>query len=358
VLQALARPYPEAEIEVEDIGSTGDRAGLGDAVTTVRLGQTLETGRKREARTRLAERDRDLGGWDNRSLREDVRRDTAAQFAGVLAAQQRLRLLQNAGALAERLLATVSARVAAGKDSPSEQNKANVALANRRLELRRAEGDLAGARVRLAALWGATEATFAEASGDLAAIPELPELARLLEALATNPDLARWSTEEAQRTAALALARAGRAPDVTVGAGVAWSGAEDDATFEVSASVPLPIWDRNQGAIREAAAELRKATAERHAVETGLRAALIAQHQELATARQEALGLRDEVLPEARRALELAQTAFAQGKTTYLDVVDAQQTLFEAEWQHVEALAACHAAVAEIERTAGPRTNR
>jgi outer membrane protein TolC len=39
-------------------------------------------------------------------------------------------------------------------------------------------------------------------------------------------------------------------------------------------------------------------------------------------------------------------------------VVDAQQTLFEAEWQHVEALAACHAAVAEIERTAGPRTNR
>ena len=128
--QDRLRPNPEAEIEVEDIGSRGDSSTLGETVTTVRLSQALELGGKRAARTHLAELDRDLSEWDRRSLQEDVRRETATRFAALLAAQERVRLLRDAGALAERLLETVSDRVAAGKDSPIELSKARVALAS------------------------------------------------------------------------------------------------------------------------------------------------------------------------------------------------------------------------------------
>lgn len=353
--QDRLRPNPEAEIEVEDIASRGDASLLGETVTTVRVSQPLELGGKRLARTRLAELDRDLGEWDRRGLMEDVRRDTAVRFATLLAAQERVRLLRDAGALAERLLETVSDRVAAGKDSPVELSKARVALASRRVELRRAEGEVETARVALAAQWGHAEATFTTAEGDFASVPEVPSLEQLTSELSATPDLARWATERAQRTAAMAVARAGRVPDLTLGAGTAWSRGEDDVTFELSASLPLPLFDRNQGAIREASARLHQAADEQRALQTEMRAALVARRQELLSARQEAVTVQDEILPEAQRAFEMARAAFAAGKTGYLDVLDAQQTLFEAQTQHVEALAACQVAVAEIERITGYR---
>jgi cobalt-zinc-cadmium efflux system outer membrane protein len=352
-LQAGLRPNPDVEVEVEDVAGTGGGSVFGGAVTTTRLGQRLELGGKRAARMRQAEAETELGRWDVRGLQQNLRQDTATAFVAVLAAQERLRLVQEAGDLAQRLVDTVSERVRAGKDAPLELSKAKVAAASRRIELRRADGGLQAARVALAALWGGDTATFARAEGDLAAIPTVPALARLLDAVEGNPDLARWQTAAVQRSAAVDVARAGRLPDVTLAVGAAWSAADDEATFLLSAAVPLQLFDRNQGAIREACAGLRQVAAERRALEIELRAALAAVHQDFTTAQAETLSLAGELLPEAAKAMEAARQAYVQGKTGYLDVQDAQQTLFEAQMQYVDALQTCHDAVAAAERLTG-----
>ena len=352
-LQARLRPNPEAELEIEDLGGTDGSGVFGSSITTARLGQRLETGGKRAARSRLAELETELARWDVRQLQQDLRHATARAFTAVLAAQERLRLVQEAGELAQRLVDTVSERVQAGKDAPLELSKARVAAAGRRIELQRAAGALRTARVALAAQWGADEPSFTLAAGELAAIPALPALNDLLGALEGNPDLARWPTETAQRSAAVAGARAGRLPDLTLAGGAAWSAADDQATFLLAMTVPLPLFDRNQGAIREAAANLRQAADERRAVQTELRAALVALHQDFSTAQQETLSLAGELLPEAGKAMEAARQAYTQGKTGYLEVRDAQETLFAAQMQYVEALTTCHDAAATAERLTG-----
>lgn len=356
--QAGLRPNPELEVEVEDLGGTAGSSVAGESLTTARLGQRLELGGKRAARSRLAVAETELERWGVRRLQQDLRHDTARAFNAVLAAQERLRLVQEAGALAQRLVDTVSERVQAGKDAPLELSKAKVAAASRRIEQQRAAGVLQTARVALAVQWGADKPTFTHAAGELAVVPAVPALESLLGALEGNPDLARWATESAQRAAALAVAQAGRLPDVTVAAGGAWSAADDEATFLLSASMPLQFFDRNQGAVREAQANLRQATEERRALETELRAALVALYQDFSTAQQETLSLTGELLPEATKAMEAARQAYAQGKTGYLDVQDAQQTLFEAQMQYVDALTACHDAAAMAERLTGQTVGR
>ena len=264
-----------------------------------------------------------------------------------------LRLVREAHRQAEQFASTVAERVAAGKVSPLESTKAKVTLASRRIEAIRAERELETARVELAATWGAGTAAFAAAVGDLAAVRDPPAFEGLLGRLANNPDLARWQTEIAFQERAVGLAKAGRVPDVTLTAGTARSRAADENTFLFAISLPLPLFDRNQGAIMEAHANRAKAADEERAVAAELRAQLFAQHQALAMAHQEAVSLRDELLPGAQQAFDAAREAYTGGKTGYLDVLDAQQTLFEVQMQYVGALTVYHQAAADTERLIG-----
>ena len=83
------------------------------------------------------------------------------------------------------------------------------------------------------------------------------------------------------------------------------------------------------------------------------RAELAGTWQELQAAREEAASIENEMLPGAREAFAAAEEAYRSGKLEYLDVLDAQQALFETEMQWIEVLSELHQAIAEIERLVG-----
>jgi cobalt-zinc-cadmium efflux system outer membrane protein len=83
------------------------------------------------------------------------------------------------------------------------------------------------------------------------------------------------------------------------------------------------------------------------------KAALIASYQVLIGSHAEALSLKEDVLPAARKVFEAAHVGYETGKFGYLDVLDAQQTLFEVSMQYVDALGAYHTALAGAKRLAG-----
>ena len=353
VLQAGLLPNPEAELEIEEFGGKGERRGFQGAETTLALGQLVELGHKRRRRVRVAALEGELAGWDYEATRLDVLTATAKGFVDVLAAQRQVALRRELVKLSEQVLRNVAERVEAGRVPPLEGLKAKLAVAISRVDLEKAARALEAARKSLAARWQSTSPAFERVGGELAVAARIPPAERLAERLAESPELARWPAELRQRQAQVALAKAEGVSDVTVGGGVAYFKETDDAAFLLSLSFDLPVFDRNQGGIREAEIEAAKAEQERRAALATAHAALAEAHRELATAAAESHALQTEILPTAQAAFDAAMEGFRQGKSDYLDVLDAQRALFEARQEQIEALAAYHRAVADVERLVG-----
>jgi cobalt-zinc-cadmium efflux system outer membrane protein len=189
--------------------------------------------------------------------------------------------------------------------------------------------------------------------GDLYSFRPAPAPDRLEALLARNPDLARWAVEMELRRAQIEMEKAGRYPDLTVGGGVRRFEESESYAFVAGISMPLPVFDRNQGAVREAQAGARSARERQRAAAARAHLALNEAHQALATAAVEAQILKAEVLPAAQEAFDASQEAFRQGKFGYLEVLDVQRTLFDTREQLIDALAAYHTAVAGVERLIG-----
>ena len=180
-----------------------------------------------------------------------------------------------------------------------------------------------------------------------------PSAEQLAERIVENPDLARWSTEIQQRQAAVDRAEAQKVPDLTAGGGVRHVNEAGAAALVFSFSIPLPVVNRNQGAILEAQHRLAKAGEERRAAVVRVRTALVIAYDTLTAAFAEATTWREEIVPGARRVFEATSEGYRQGKFNLLDMLDAQRTLFEAKGQYIEALATYHKAVVEAERLIG-----
>ena len=349
-LQASLFPNPELEAEVENFGGTRERSRFDGAETKVVLSQLIELGGKRSKRTKVASLERDLAGWDYESKRLDVLTEVTIAFVGLLAMQENLALTDDLVKLSENVFNTVSARVNAGKESPVEETKAKVALSIIRIEQERARRDLKTAQKRLAATWGSTTPLFKKVSGELEAISPIPPFADLVNHISKNPDLVRWSSELDQRQAALDMAKADRLPDITFGGGVKYLGEVNDTTFVMNLSIPLPFLDRNQGGVLEALHLLTKAQEERSAAEVSIVTDMHEAYQRLSVAFIESTTLRDDILPGAQSAFDAENEGYREGKFGYLDVLDAQRSLFDAKKQYIEALEEYHKAVAAIER--------
>jgi cobalt-zinc-cadmium efflux system outer membrane protein len=258
--------------------------------------------------------------------------------------------------LTERGIPVTQKRVEAGKASNVELIRTNTEAATARIGLTEARHDLESARVNLAAQWGAKKATFPSVTGDLEQLRPIPSLESLKAKLEANPELAKWTTERQKREATLSLARAEGHPDLTINAGPRLLGASRaDMTLVAGFSIPLPLWNRNQGKIAEAEANVAKTSDERAAAEAGAYAELNEAYQTLGRAAEEVRILRDTVLPGAKSAVDQITEGYATGRFSQLDVLDAQRSYIETRSQYVRALSDFQKAAAQIDAlTAGP----
>jgi len=348
-LQAGLLPNPEVGAEFEDFAGTGDLAGTKSAETTITVGQLIELGGKRAKRIRQARLEAELAGWDYEAKRIGLITDVAQRFAAVLARQRKAALADTSLKLAKATRDAVNKRLKAGKITPVELAKAEVEVSTARISVRRAGRELLASKHRLAAAWGATSPHFEVVAGDLNHIGQLPKLDQVIPLLAQNPDIARWKTELAQRQAVLSSEKARAISDVTLSAGYRYSNESKDTAALVGISIPLPLFDRNQGGVRKARYGLLRARSEEEATWARLRYELLEAYQELASAHEEAATLRTQVLPAAEQAFKATRTSFDRGKTDYLDVLDAQRTLTDTRRQYVDALASYHRALPAVE---------
>lgn len=352
-LQAGLLPNPELDLEMENFAGSGEFSGTDASETTVTLSQLVELGGKRAKRRAAAGLGADLAGWDFEARRLDILTATNKAFMAVLAAQERLTQAEELYALSEHFFRSVRDRVDAGKVPPVELTRAQVPLTTARIAQDQARLSLEAARRELAILWEGEAAEFDRAVGSLEPVRPAPPLEELVSLSAQNPDIARWKSEEQERSARLALERANAIPDLTLFVGGRDIQETDDQALVAGLSIPLPLFDRNQGGIAAARANQNKTRQESRAAWNQARASLAASHGALSSAYIEVKSLRDEILPAAEQALEASDLGYRAGKFGFLEVLDAQRTLFEAKGQYVEALSAYHQAKAEVERLVG-----
>ena len=353
VLQAGRLPNPALTTEVEDFAGGGSRDGFNASQTTISIAQLIELGGKRAARVRLAEAGTDLARWDYESLRIDVLSGVAKAFVAALGAQERLALSEDLRRIAEQSVDTVTRTVQSGAVSPVEEGRAKVLLSQVRIERESRARALDEARLSLVSFWGSTQPTFTKLSGVFSTVSEPEPLEQLSLDIERNPDLARWASEIEQRSASLSLAEAAAIPDVTVSAGGRYYQDEQSAGIVALFSVPLPVFDRKQGTIQAAQERLGRAKVEQRLTELTLRSAVARAYQALLSAYRQAVELRDKTIPQAQAVFRGAQDAYARGLFRYIEVLDAQRTLFQLRAAYVDALVAYHTQLTDIARLTG-----
>lgn len=346
VLQGRSRPNPELAYSLEDTRSK-------TRTQSWQLNLPVELGGKRAARTKAAEKTREQAQAQLAELQATVRANVAAAYFDVLTAQERLVLARDSAALAKSSTDTVSKRVAAGKVSPVEESKARVAEAGVRVELAQAASEQRNALSRLFALLGRIDTPFTVLEGKAENLPSVPSLADLQPLISSAPGVVLARIEVDRRKALTALEQSKRVPDVTVSVGMQRSNETQRNVLLFGVSVPLPIFDRNQGNLLEALKLEDKARDELQAASVRLHSEVAQGQERLSTITAEVQSLQQDVLPGAKSAYDAATIGFENGKFNFLEVLDAQRTYFTAKSQYLKALGEAHRAAADIDRLLG-----
>ena len=352
-IQARLLPNPEIGTDVENFAGQGEMKGFDSAETTIYLSQLIETGFKRDKRHRIALSEKELAVKDYEISRLDLMAAASRAFIRVLSAQELYELDRALVQVAEKTAAVIEERVAAGKVSPVEKTRTLIELAAARNEAMQAQRELNASREELSSYWGDKQVLFKRAAGDLEVIREPLSTEELVKMLESSPYISKWDREIARKSAELELARAKAIPDISISAGVRNFQETDDNAFVFGITVPIPVFDRNQGGVMEAAASLESARYSRRGAIISLKARLLSGLQRLRAAYSQASVLKREIMPQAQAAYQATEQGYMEGKFNLMQLLDAQRTLFNVKRQYIAALEDYHLIRTDIEGLTG-----
>ncbi len=347
--QAGLLPNPIFSYSVENIFGNKDWNGWESAESRYEVGQLVELGGKRGYRISAAEYHFYAAEAGFEASKLDLLNRLMKTFVLVVSCQEQLKISQDQKNIAEQILNTVIAKVEAGKVSLMQQYKAEISLKHATITLEKAVVKFQSAKERLSLLWGETCPDFDFANYPFYEI-EIPRcFLDCLHALKNNPELIQSQYDHMAAHENWNLEKAQAVPDVTLLVGYKTLRDTGNKGMILGAALPIPVFNRNQGNVQSAAAEILKTQEQVIQMQLLLENKLSLSHLELTQAYQEALMLETGILASATQTLELAQEGYQEGKFEYLDLLDAQRTLFEVKENYIQSLLRYHQKRADIE---------
>lgn len=348
--QAGLLPNPELSWSVEDTRSAS-------RITSIQVSQPIELGGKRGARIDVSERDQDAVAIDLERKKNTLRADVIQAFYSALRAQEGLQLSTQSLDLASRGLQVAEGRVKAGKASPIEIARAQVQLSEIQLELNRARLNRSNAYKQLALTIGATTPFFEHVEGDLERLPYLPTQTEMLARITETAGVRLASMQIRRAESSLELEKSQRIPDINVSVGSQYDEGLGERVNLLGLSMPIPLFNRNQGNVLAAARGGDQARDLRNATELRLRAEAQQAFEQWENARSEVDSIRGTLLPTAQQAVEGAVRGFEMGKFAFIDVLDAQRTLVSMRSQYLNTLDEAISAWVSLEKIYGSQLN-
>ena len=346
-VQASARPNPTVGLMVENAAGSGPYRDFDSAETTLSVEHLLELGGKRAARISSAQADLAAARARDAQGQVDFARDLALAYANAEAAQQRLTIVKDGVDLAQVDARAAHLLVDHGKEAQVRAIQADAGLASARAELGVVQAEAETSLVRLSALTGSSGPYIAIAGGLLDATPTPPSPEPTF-----SPAIAVARAERDAAERRIAVERSRRTPDVTVSFGVRRLQGDDATAAVFGISAPLPLFDRNRGAVAAASANVQAAQARLamvQAEQNGDRHAATAQ----VAAASQTLGASRQAESAASEAYRLARLGYDAGRLPLPEVLAARRDLIAARSRTLDTKLARAKAFAELARAQG-----
>jgi outer membrane protein, heavy metal efflux system len=347
--QAGAWVNPEVGVEAENVAGQGAYKGFDSAEVTVGVTQEIAIGGKISARESIAGKGLEIASLDEQAARLDVIRDVTTAYADVVAAEENVRLATEQKELAVDVLKSVSVRVGAAAAPLMQKSRAEVERSTATIALDKANRERDISRKKLASMMGEEHFTLPLDSAAFYAIAK-PEVASLEEKLKANPDLVKLNSSLEQSKARLELEQANAIPDPRLSVGMRDFRDSGDQAFIVGVSLPIPVFNANGGNIEKARHDVSRTEMDNRQLALNTSSELTEAHERMENAYVQAQTLKTEILPSADKAFRLAREGYGLGRFPYLEVLDAQRSLFDVKQQHISALKDFHSSKAQVER--------
>lgn len=352
-LQASLIPNPLFNLAVGQVGLYNEFEDDDCNELAYSIAQLFELGGKRCARIGAAEAEEFAARLDLEIAVRDVYAKVVKRFIDVVAAQELLAVAEQQFLLAKDVLSTVATKVEAGKLSQVQHHKSNSALMTAQLEVNKAKRALNSAKKNLALTWGQCNADFETVCYPLYDIYSPKALPDLCLAIGCNLEVLKGEYLAWAAFQRMELEKARSVPDVILSAGVDHKHNFKSAAVGFSLTVPIPIFDRNQGNIAKAEFELSQVQVLQEMAKVDLEEDLIEHYELLMNAYEQIIVYRDSIIELSSKTFKDTHTGFDEGKFEFLDVLDAQRTLFENQTAYIFYLNQYHTNRAEIERILG-----
>ncbi|MBN8624747.1 MAG: TolC family protein [Planctomycetes bacterium] len=303
------------------------------------LGQDFITAGKLRLSQAAAFRAVEQSQLDFTRTRYEVLTSVRRQFYLTATAQRRSEVLQELSRIA-----TSSRDVGQRLRDAGESNKADAMLLD--IELDRAQlaheaslATLAASRKQLAAIVGLPDIDIGPLRFDLSAETTRYDLEAVRQGVVDTNAVAAIAAVEIQKThVQLRRAMAEPWPNFNVQAGYQYAveGPRNDQGYG-QFTMSLPLWNRNQGGIRAARADVARATAGLSRVENDLSQQTAEALGQYMAASERVAIYQSRILPKAREVFQLNNRLFEQGQTDFLRLLQAQRTLIEADLGYIDA---------------------
>lgn len=347
------RPNPTVSTQVENVVGSGPYKGFDQAETTVSFAVPIELGGKRSARIAVADAQTRRALLTAAITQADVRLQVTQLYIETVTAKWRAFTARDQARIAGDAFSAARIRVQAGRASPIEEQRAEVARLNASAGAERAQ--------RLA---DAAEANLERRIGqqihgqiDMTALDKVPAVnygpVKAPEATGTLA-LAAADADLAYADAGVRLARSQRVPDINIGPGLRRLEATNDTAAVFTVSIPIPVFNSGRSAVDQASAERIRAEAQRRVTALDVEQQITDAQAEVDNAATTARNANGPALAAAQEAARIARIGYREGKFGQLELLDAERTLAETRLAAIDALANYHNAKAQLERLTAP----
>ena len=332
------------------IGTASPQLAGPESQYNVFMSQDIITGGKLRLSAAAASQEIDQARLAAVRARFEVLTEVRRQFYSLLAAQNRVAVLQEMVVIGRKSQEIGQALLRGGEGARTDTLVLDVELSRAEVALQNAETVLATGKRQLAAAIGQPDLTIGILYGDLSA--ELPRLdIEGLQAgvIASNAQVGIAGLEVQQARILYDRAVVEPSPTFNVMGGYQYQVSPDvhsQGIAQVTMSVPL--WDRNQGNIRSAQANLARAHADARRVEVTLAGQAAAALARYRSAVQLVERYTTSILPKSRESLQLTQQLYQRQQIDFLRLLQAQRTLNEVNLGYIDAQEARWTAAAEI----------
>jgi cobalt-zinc-cadmium efflux system outer membrane protein len=344
--QARAFPNPEAIARMENSPFSGRTAWNADYLAGV--GLTLPLGNRRQESARVEGLDRQRLDLAADGKRLEVHRRVHGAFALALYQEQAHQLRSELANSAEQAVRVTRIRVESGDAVPTDLARVEAEMAGAQAEWRRSDLMRRQALTALSTTIGLPNGDVREVQGSLDSTLEMPALTELTAELATHPAMAAAGADLATREAGVSLAKVQRIPDLKAELLYRRIESTQGDAFDVGISLPLPLFDRGRGRLREAEAHRDAAEARLRSTRNELHGKLREAHALLTAALSDIWTLETEVLPKMKAVRDGAEARYVAGDISLAEVLGVRRDDAGVRLRYLESLRDTMLAWAEL----------